>query len=184
MKLNHTNLIHNDENSTNNVFGQNKYINDNKYWPTIILCLKKDINKLETVIERIKLHLQLQRHDIAKILTRLTSALAFGSKLRLLLQEKQGVINFFNKIELLENRANKNENRLLCNYKHSPCFKEDLKDTTTSQDTVTQQLPHPSNETRTITEPMTADDDLKGTLIPASKVSHNELIQLHQSKNC
>ena len=78
--------------------------------------------------------------------------------------------------------SNKNESRLLYNSKHSPCFKEDLTAATISQDTITQELSHPINATRPITEFMTAEDDLESTIITASKANHDKLLELHQSK--
>ena len=72
-----------------------------------------------------------------------------------------------------------NESRLLRNYKYSLCTKDDLKDVTSSQDTITQQLTHPSTDTTIITELMTTEDALDSTFITAYKVNHNELIQLH-----
>ena len=121
------------------------------------MCLKKYINKIETVIEQFNHNLQLQRHEIAKINKWLTSALASGSKLRLISKEKQGAIQIFlNELDLLENRLNKNEHRLLHNSKHSSCFKDEFTAASTSHDTATQQFSHPCNETRPITKFMTA----------------------------
>ena len=99
LKLNH--LIHHDENRKGNLFGQNNYTNDNKYAASKILCLKKDIDKLETAIEQFNHLLQLQRHEIAKIKKWLTSTLDFGSKLRLFPKEKQGAINFFKQVRII-----------------------------------------------------------------------------------
>ena len=168
-----------------NLFGQNKYINDNKHSASKILCLKKDINKIETVIEQFNHNLQLQRHEITNIKKWLTSALASGSKLRLFSIEKQGAITIFlNKLELLENWSNTNESRLLYNSKHSPCFKDNLTSTRTFQNTATQQFPHPFNETRPITESMTVEDNLESTLITASKVNQDNLSNYINQKYC
>ena len=99
MKLNH--IIHHNENRKGNLFVQNNYTNDNKYVASKILCLKKDIDKLEIAIEQFNHHLQLQRHEIAKSKKWLTSSLDFGSKLRLFPKEKQGAIKFFKQVRVI-----------------------------------------------------------------------------------
>ena len=94
MKLSHNNSINNDEDSKSNMFGQ-KNINENNYSASILFYLRTDITKLETTIEQFKHHLHLQRIAIAKISSRLTSALDSGPKIKLLSQETQGAINMF-----------------------------------------------------------------------------------------
>ena len=65
LKLNQ--VLHHDEPRKRNLFRKQKYTNDSKHSASKVLCLEKDINKIETAIEQFNHDLQLQRHEIAKI---------------------------------------------------------------------------------------------------------------------
>ena len=85
---------------------------------SMILRLQEDIKELEILNERFEKHLQLQRDEIAKITTWLTTEIDSNKNLKLLSKERQDAIKILSHIfELLEYKAGDNDNALLCNTK-------------------------------------------------------------------
>ena len=120
---------------------------------SIIFCLKEDIKKIETAKECFKKHLQHQRDEIAKINVWLQSEISPGTKLKIISKRRQGAIEkLSHMVRMLEARAGEIKSGLLCNPTHSSHLKEDFKDITTSQEYVSQYLPHQRNKTSDLQE--------------------------------
>merc|ERR1712160_193088 len=147
----------------------------------MILCLKKDVKKLETSNEVFNKQLLQQRDETTELSVKLKTEIDSGNKLKILSKVNQDEITRLNELkEISEAMIVTEKDKFICSNQTISCLKEDIKSITTSKENFEKQLLQQRDETTDLIVKLNTETELGMKQKMLSKENQDEITRLDE----